>query len=131
MISFIEELQNECMAILTKVLVGQEVFAFGVDGYGKHGKSNTAFRFTISRVIVSLDADNDDDLPPAQLTIALDNYSSLTCGDICTDKNFEYALNNLLSSAKIKTDCWSWMPVNQQGGNYVLLSLDVRKLMNM
>jgi hypothetical protein len=131
MLSFIEELQNECTTVLSNALLNKEVFAFGVDGYGKYGKSSSAFYFTISNVNVSIDADNDDDLPPAVLTIVLDNYSCLTCGDICTDQNFQHALNNLLSSAKIKTDCWSWMPIGQQGGNYVQLWLDVRKLMNL
>jgi hypothetical protein len=125
---FNKEIARDCKVLLDRALLGQEIACFGVDGFGKHGQTDQAQKYTVTKITIEVDMDVDDN-PIALCWIELDGYDASKFGDICTDLNFGISMNVLLKAHEIRADCWEWLEVDCQEETSVVLGLDVSKLL--
>ena len=120
-----KSIEDDCAILLTRSLLDKDVWAFGEDGLGKHGRSNMAFQFQIVDIDVCIIEFDDDTLTGKCLvSIKLDNYSSNTVGHICSDNNFMISIRKYLKDDFLDPECVSWAGIEMQGNNYASLYVD-------
>lgn len=132
MTSTVSLLQEDCVVLLERALLNRRVSAFGEDGLGQHGASDTPRFFRVEAVFVELEADHDDDpsLLAGSAQLFLEGYDAADVGHICTDANFMISVNAHLAAAGVEP-CLAYSAVEDQGVHYVQLDIDVGKLLGL
>jgi hypothetical protein len=126
---FISELQTDCEILLCRALKGKSIACFGVDGFGQHGQSDAAQAYVVHDIAVMMSQNNDSDIPDAVAIMFLNDYDSTRFGHLATDQNFLISVNTLLKEHDIRPDCWSFVAVEHQLQNSVVLDIRVDKLL--
>jgi hypothetical protein len=99
------------------------------DGFGKHGQSDSAQSYQVHDIAVMLSQNNDSDIPDGVAIIFLNGYDSTRFGHIATDQNFQISVNAMLKEQEIRPDCWTFVDVEHQLQNSVVLNIRVDKLL--
>lgn len=121
---------EDCTVLLERALLGKTIAVFGEDGNGLHGRSDTPKFFVVESLRVELQPDNSSpSMFRGEVQIYLSGYSSDECGHICTDKNFDISIGELLAAASIDKSIFSWSDLSLQGRKSVNLTIDVPKLL--
>jgi hypothetical protein len=93
---------------------------FGADGFGLHGTSLFPQYHRVQDVVVSAKA--------KALLIMEESYDPRITGHAATDQNLTFSINQLLGNEFIPADCWTYADVAEQGNGYIMLDLDVTKM---
>lgn len=121
-------IQNDVDILLTRALLDEQMVAFGEDGLGEHGRCDQPQYYKVLEVSSFITFDTDDNVSGIAYII-LDGYDAATFGHICSDKNFEICLKNLLKKEEIDPNCVSYSSITEQGDDYVTVDLDVAALL--
>lgn len=121
-------LEQDATVLLERALLNHDVVAFGEDGLGKYGTSDRPKYYLIQSISVSLEID-EDDVVTGEVAIGLLGYNAMQFGHICTDKNFEISIRKLLSDFDINPNVLKYAPIEAQGDQHVMMSVDVEDLL--
>lgn len=130
MISIASQLVDDCSVLLDRVLTGQSLTFFGEDGNGQYGRSTFPVTARIRTFNVDVEGFSDDLVDVvAYVYIFLDGYSASLQGHAITDTNLRIDLNRLLARHHIDPTALDWGEVEKQEDDYIVLKLDVHKLL--
>lgn len=121
-------LEEECTVLLERALLRQTLCAFGGDGLGKHGRSDTPRYFDVTDLRITVDADDPINIM-GMVSICLRGYNADDVGHIKTDNNFEIALNTVLAKAGISKQALSWASIDEQVQGCVTFHIDIPELL--
>lgn len=121
-------IEEDCTVLLERALLRQTVCAFGEDGCGMHGKSDTPAFFDI--VDIHVDVVELHAAVQAKASICLRGYNHNDVGHIQTDKNFDISFDAILKASNIPRNAFTWAPIDEQLQGCVTFYLDVTKLLS-
>jgi hypothetical protein len=128
--TILSSIKDDCIILLERALVGKTICAFGEDGCGKYGRSDTPMYFIVSCIAVSLESlDLTTKSPMGKLFINLDGYDANVHGHALTDVNFEISLHKLLANENITPNAITWGDINDQTRDNVVMNIDVYELL--
>ena len=116
---------DDLRVLATRALVGKTVTAFGIDGNGQYGTSDTPQTYKIAFISSGLVSDKE-----GWICAALERYSHRDFGHVATDANLRISLNQLFTDCDIDSTCWSWAGLDEQGDDYFVIRVDVRKMID-
>lgn len=119
---------DDVLTLLNRALFEKDVFAFGEDGFGQHGRRDIPLRTVVDDVQVMLSYDETADDLSGRAYVVLRDYDSCIDGHICTDRNFLICIGDLLEKAHIERDVLSYAPVQSQEQSTVVMDIDVHRL---
>ena len=124
-------IEEDCIIALERALLGKTLCAFGEDGLGQHGRSDSPHYYDVVDVNVHIDADDDDSptIVSGGLIVTLLGYDSNVTGHIMTDGNFDISLGDALEAAGLSRQCLAWAPLSAQGRSSVVFHIDVGELL--
>ena len=105
---------DDAMILLERALLGKQVYGFGEDGLGEHGRSYFAQTYEICALEVILPAVGDDDdnvsydVDEMWVELSLTDYDAELQGHLMTDRNFKLSIDKLLKAADIDTCALTW-----------------------
>jgi len=124
-------IEEDCILLLERALLRQTLCAFGEDGLGQYGKSDTPHYYTVVDLRVNIEAD-DDHQPTVicgTVSICLRGYDADVVGYIQTDKNFDISLNAALIAGGLSAKSLIWASVSEQAHGCVTFYIDVAELL--
>lgn len=104
--------------MISNLLVGKKVKAFGKDSDGYWGKSDSEAEFTITKIEVNYDIEENY----GDVNIYLASYYASKYGLIYTDKKFEEDIHKLIKDSGFSLD---YSEQGMQGNNYVNMGLEI------
>lgn len=125
-------IEEDCTLLLERALLHKTLCAFGEDGFGQYGRSETPHYFQVRDLFITIEAD-DDDSPTTvwgQVMIKLDGYDADITGHIKTDKNFDISLNAALTAAGLSTKSLIWAAYSEQPKDGVTFHINVGELLD-
>lgn len=125
---FLHELQNDCVTLLERAILGKDIACFGIDGCGQYGQSDDVQIYEVSGIHIELFDNVDSILSEGIAVISMIGYDATEFGHVATDKNFLLSLNALLKEHEIPASSWEFADISQQRSDAVVLALDVNKL---
>jgi len=130
MTTMLDALSDDCSIMMQRVLLNKNLVFFGEDGAGKHGTSIYPVTGHVYLVDVELDCDDEDN--PSDIygvvRIAMVGYDSAVTGHAITDQNLRIALNMCMKAEHVDPTALDWADISLQGQDYIVLDLDVSKL---
>ena len=130
MLSYRQQLQDDCTIVLDRIFHGQSLIFFGEDGNGLYGKSTFPLTCRIRCINVEVISYSDDlSEVEALLRIFLDGYDSDVTGHAISDANLRINLNQLLALQMCRPDTLRWASVDVQGKDFITLEIDVQRLL--
>lgn len=102
--------------MISSLLVGKKVKAFGEDSHGYWGKSDFEAEFTITKVEVDYDIEKNY----GSVDIYLTNYNAGIYGLIYTDEKFEKDIDELMKNSGFGLN---YSEQGMQGHNFVNMDL--------
>ena len=116
--------------MLDRVLTGESLTFFGEDGNGQYGRSTFPKTCRIRAFNVDVESFSDDYAEiVAYVYIFLDGYSASDHGHAITDQNLRIDLNRLLAKEEVDPTALSWGEIEKQDDDYIVLKIDVQKLL--
>lgn len=126
-----QQIKNDCTILLERALFGRLVCAFGEDGCGQYGRSDTPAFFLVKAICVEIGVDSSNhSVLTGKAWLHLDGYNSIDNGYILTDKNFEISIRKLLVDESIDPQALTWGDFNEQGADFVVMKIDIDQLLN-
>lgn len=130
MISLSSQLVDDCTVMLDRVLTGESLTFFGEDGGGQYGRSVFPKTCRIRSFNVDIERYSDDYAEiVAYVYIFLDDYSASEHGHAITDANLRIDLNRLLAKEEVDPTALDWGELEKQDEDYIVLKIDVQKLL--
>lgn len=124
-------IEEDCTLILERALLRQTLCAFGEDGFGLYGKSDTPVFYDVVDLRVDIEADDDHQptVVSGTVSICLRGYDADVVGHIQTDRNFDIALKVVLTAAGVSPKSLIWASINEQAHGCVTFYIDVAELL--
>lgn len=119
------EIERDCLILLDRAFMGQNICAFGEDGCGEHGRQPQAEWYIVDGYSVSIYEVGC----AGAVTLYLRGYNSEKTGHISTDLNFKIRCKELLAKAGIDPECLSWGAIEDQPRDGVLMKADIPRLL--
>ena len=127
---FLEALSSDVKIIATRIFEGKQVSAFGVDGNGEHGTNYHGSTFSVSFILAGVFDHSDVSDPEGFIAVGLDKYDHKACGHIFTDQNLRISINKLFSDELVDVRSWSWGTLEEQGGDFFVIRLNVNRFLD-
>lgn len=105
-------------SMISSLLVGKKVKAFGKDSKGYWGNSDSSEEYIITKVEVNYDVEENY----GDVNIFLTDYYAGRYGLIYTDKKFEEDIHKLIKDSGLRLE---YSEQGMQGGNYVNMDLEI------
>lgn len=132
MITMLEAIRRDCVVLLERALLHNQLVMFGEDGCGQHGRAEFPVYSEVTAISVNLTADDNDD--PSDIhgivILHMPDYDAGRQGHAMTDQNLRISLNRCLDAAAIDRAAIDWADISLQGQQAVVLSIDVSLLMD-
>jgi hypothetical protein len=129
----VDMLREDVQILISRMLrSGDELFMFGEDGCGQHGRSDMVLRGQVALFDVSVTADDDDEPSDIHclLKLYVTGYNAGVHGHAITDKNLQICLDMMFKREHLDPDSWDWAHLSMQGNDYIALNLDIPKLLD-
>lgn len=130
MISLAAQISDDCTVMLDRIFHGESLTFFGEDGNGQYGRSTFPVTARIRAVNVDVESFSDDLAEvEAFAYIFLDGYSATEHGHAITDQNLRINLNRLLAKEEVEPAALDWASIDRQDDDYIVLKINVQKLL--
>lgn len=129
----VDMLREDIQILVSRMLrTSDELFMFGEDGLGQHGRSDQVFRGPVALYDVSVTADDDEEPSDIHclLKLYVAGYDASIHGHAITDRNLEICLDMKFKQEDIDPDAWDWAHLSMQGNDYIALNIDVAKFLD-
>jgi hypothetical protein len=126
-------LREDVVILVSRMLrSNDEVFMFGEDGLGQHGRSDQVLRGQVALFDVSVTVDDEDNPSDIHclLKLYVTGYDSRVHGHAITDNNLKICLDMKFKQEAIDPDAWDWAHLSMQGNDYIALNLDIPKFLD-